>query len=112
MPARSRQHVVAALAAALVLASVAAVPVLAANLTLPTGGRVSIELLTSDATFHNTMSVVSPAVAIGSTGCTLEPFSGLPGVPVISEKSSQHGCRVDLDSDPATPGIQGFAAGT
>lgn len=30
----------------------------------------------------------------------------------MSERNSQHGCRVELDADPATPGIQPFPAGT
>jgi uncharacterized repeat protein (TIGR01451 family) len=82
------------------------------DLTLSHAGRVSIELLTSDAVFHNTLSVSSPAVAVVNSGCRLEPATGLGGVPLMSEKNSQHGCRVDLDSDPATPGLQPFAAGT
>ena len=84
----------------------------AANLTIGAAGRVSIELVGSDAAFRNTLSVVSPTVAIAVSGCKLEPALGLTGTQVLSEKTSQRGCRVDLDSDPATPGIQGFAAGT
>jgi hypothetical protein len=83
----------------------------AANLTLTVGGRVSVELLFSDAQFHNTLSVVSPGVTTTS-GCALEPATGLTGVPVLSEKVSQRGCRVELDSDAGTAGIQPFAAGT
>ncbi|HKP57467.1 MAG TPA: DUF4114 domain-containing protein [Polyangiales bacterium] len=84
----------------------------ALDLTLVQGGRVSVELLSSDAVFHNTLSVVSPATAVASTGCRLEPADGLTGTRLMSEKNSQHGCRVELDSDPATAGVQGFAAGT
>jgi len=87
-------------------------PALAANLTIANGGRVTIELISSDADFRNTLSVISPAVAIATTGCKLEPAVGLGGLHVVSEKLSQRGCRVDLDADPGTPGIQGFAAGT
>jgi hypothetical protein len=88
-------------------------PVAAANLTIPTAGRVTIELITSDATFRNTLSVISPGIAIPPVrGCQLEPSVGLTGLPVLSEKASQHGCRVDLDADPAAAGIQAFAAGT
>jgi len=36
---------------------------------------------------------------------------GLTGLKLISEKSSQHGCRVELDADPSTPGVQPFPAG-
>lgn len=81
------------------------------DLTLVTGGRVSIELLFSEADFHNTLSIVSPGVAVVATGCKLEPSNGLGGTYVLSEKTSQRGCRVDLDADPGTPGIQPFAAG-
>lgn len=84
----------------------------AADLGLAVGGRVSVELITSDADFSNTLSVISPAVAVAATGCTLEPSGGLGGVPILSEKISQRGCRVQLDANPAIDGIQGFADGT
>jgi hypothetical protein len=86
-------------------------PARGANLTLTTGGRVTVELLFSDAAFRNTLSVASPSVAAAITGCKLEPADGLSGVRILSEKASQRGCRVELDADPATPGIQGFAVG-
>ncbi len=84
----------------------------ATNLVLGASGRVTIELVGSDAAFHNTLSIMSPTAAVAFSGCRLEPAVGLTGTQVLSEKSSQRGCRVDLDSDPVTPGIQGFAAGT
>jgi uncharacterized repeat protein (TIGR01451 family) len=85
----------------------------ATDQTLTVGGRVSIELISSDAFFHNTLSLVSPAGAtIATNGCQLEPSPGLPGLKLMSEKPSQHGCRVELDADSATAGIQPFAAGT
>ncbi|HLQ45995.1 MAG TPA: DUF4114 domain-containing protein, partial [Planctomycetaceae bacterium] len=55
---------------------------------------------------------MSPSTAVAVSGCTLEPAGGLTGTLILSEKSSQRGCRVVLDSDPNTLGIQGFAAGT
>jgi len=91
---------------------VAAAPAYANDLTIPSGGRVSIELIASEAAFRNTLSIVSPAVSVALTGCGLEPATGLGGVHVVSEKLSQRGCRVELDADPATPGVQPFAAGT
>jgi Ca2+-binding RTX toxin-like protein len=93
--------------AALLLGSAGA---LGADLVLPVAGRVSMELISSDASFSNTLALVSPAAAIVSSGCQIEgtAFSGLK---LMSEKQSQHGCRVELDADPVTPGIQGFAAG-
>ena len=87
-------------------------PAAAADLTIQIAGRVTIELITSNAAFSNTLSVISPTANIAATGCNLEPAVGLGGVQVLSEKISQHGCRVDLDADPATAGIQGFAANT
>lgn len=52
---------------------------LGVDLTLTTGGRVTVELVSSDAAFHNTLSLVSPAAAIAQaqdgtvlTGCSLE----------------------------------------
>src|SRR6266508_1092787 len=87
-------------------------PAAAANLMIQIAGRVTIELITSDAAFSNTLSVISPTAGIAATGCNLEPSAGLSGVLALSEKLSQHGCRVDLDADPATTGIQGFAANT
>ena len=85
----------------------------ATDQTLAVGGRVSIELISSDAAFSNTLSLVSPTgVAIVSSGCQIEPSPELPGLKLMSEKRSQHGCRVELDADGSTAGIQPFAAGT
>lgn len=84
----------------------------ATDLTLTTGGRVSIELISSEAAFRNTLAVSAPGTAVAITGCQLEPAIGLLGTHVVSEKVSQRGCRVTLDSDPGTAGIQPFAAGT
>ena len=95
------------------LAGTYASPAAGADLTIPGGGKISIELIASDAAFRNTLSVVSPAgVAIAITGCKLEPAGGLGGIQVLSEKLSQRGCRVTLDADSATAGIQSFPAGT
>lgn len=88
------------------------VPALGEDLTLPSDGRVVIELIGSQANYRNTLSVVSPAVAIAVRGCGLEGAGGLPGVHVLSERQSQRGCRVELDADAATPGLQTFTAGT
>src|SRR3989338_4341797 len=87
-------------------------PASGANLTLTTGGRVSVELISSEAAFRNPLSVFAPAVGIAIRGCGLEPADGLGGTPLLSEKVSQRGCRVELDADPAAAGIQAFAAGT
>ncbi|HEU4836209.1 MAG TPA: DUF4114 domain-containing protein [Pyrinomonadaceae bacterium] len=85
----------------------------ATDLTLTTGGKVSIELISSDAAFSNTMSIVLPGTVVKvSSGCQLEPSPELTGVKVVSEKQSQHGCRVTLDADSGTAGIQPFLAGT
>jgi hypothetical protein len=87
-------------------------PAAGANLTLTTGGRVTIELLFSEADFRNTLSVIAPTVTVAIRGCKLEPADGLTGEHILSENISQRGCRVELDADPSTPGIQPFAAGT
>jgi uncharacterized repeat protein (TIGR01451 family) len=89
---------------------VSALPVAGSDLTLPSGGRVTVELITSDAAFRNTLAIASPAVGVAITGCKLEPATNLTGVPILSEKLSQHGCRVELDADPGNAGIQPFAA--
>ena len=83
-----------------------------ANLTLGATGRVSVELLFAGAAFRNTISLTSPGAAIAFTGCKLEPSAGLGGLIILSENNSQRGCRVDLDADPGTAGIQPFASGT
>lgn len=44
-------------------------------------------------------------------GCQLEASSGVSGLRLLSEKTSQRGCRVTLDADPATAGLQAFPAG-
>jgi Tol biopolymer transport system component len=84
----------------------------AANLVLPTGGRVSIQFISSSTDSINTLSVAAPAVSITASSCTPGAAPGLPGVPLINAKSSSPGCRVDLDADPPTPGSEPFAAGT
>ena len=93
------------------LVSLCTVSAPAADLVLPVAGRVSIELIGSQADFRNTLSVTSPSVAVAISGCLLEPAGGLGGTHVLSARPSQGGCRVELDADPATGGIQGFAAG-
>jgi uncharacterized repeat protein (TIGR01451 family) len=96
------------------LAMVAALPapLFASDLTIGTGGRVTIELIASEAAFRNTLSVVSPGIAVALRGCGLEPADGLTGTHVVSEKLSQRGCRVELDADATTGGIQAFANNT
>jgi hypothetical protein len=84
----------------------------AADLTLPVGGRVVLEMITSDAAFSNTIALKTPNTAVVTTGCEIEPSAGLTGLKLLSDKVSQRGCRVELDADAATPGIQPFAAGT
>ena len=85
----------------------------AIDLTLTEGGKVSIELISSDAAFSNTMSIISPAGIVKvSSGCHLEDSPELTGIKVVSEKQSQHGCRVTLDANAAVAGIQPFLAGT
>jgi hypothetical protein len=84
----------------------------ATDLTLPVGGFVSVELVYSEAVFSNTLALVAPAVAIERSGCETEYVTGLSGVVLGSEKPSQRGCRVVLDADPSTDGVQPFSAGT
>ena len=85
---------------------------MAANLTIPVGGKVTVQFVFSSAAFSDTLSVGSPTTAVAFSGCKVLPAAGLTGVALGSAKSSQQGCTVTLDSDPATPGVQGFAAGT
>uniref|UniRef100_Q01X81 Conserved repeat domain n=1 Tax=Solibacter usitatus (strain Ellin6076) TaxID=234267 RepID=Q01X81_SOLUE len=84
----------------------------AADLTLPVGGKVTIEFIFSDASFSNTLSLVTPSATVAITGCKLVDVSPFPGVALSSAKISQRGCRITLDSDGNTAGIQGFPAGT
>lgn len=85
----------------------------AANLSLPNGGRVFVELISSEAAFRNTLAMVSPTnVAISVTGCTLEPADNLSELKLLSEKDSQHGCRVELDADATTPEVDAFPPNT
>ncbi|MBC2712319.1 MAG: DUF4114 domain-containing protein [Desulfosarcina sp.] len=85
-------------------------PASGANLTLPTGGRVAVELINSYADYHDTLSLTSPNAAIVLTGCEVEAINALP-LELLSAKISQHGCRVELDADPSTAGVQPFNAG-
>ncbi len=84
----------------------------AEDLTLPVGGKVTIEFVFSDASFSNTLSLVMPTATIALSGCKLVPVSAFPGMSLSSAKASQRGCRITLDADGGTGGIQGFAAGT
>lgn len=97
---------------AFLVAGVVGTAALAADLTVPVAGRISIELIGSDAAYSNTLAIASPNVGIAISGCKLEPATGLTGTKILSEKLSQRGCRVDLDADPTTGGIQPFAANT
>ena len=61
-----------------------AAPVAAADLTIPGGGKISVELISSNAAFRNTLSIVQPSGAVVAvTGCKLEPANGLGGVHVL-----------------------------
>jgi uncharacterized repeat protein (TIGR01451 family) len=100
----------AALTSALALTSSSAH---AADLVTTQSGKITVEMLSSDATFHNTLSLVTPAGAVLSAqGCALESSPGLAGVRLMSEKVAVHGCRAVLDADAGTAGVQGFPAGT
>lgn len=84
----------------------------AKDLVLGAGGRVTIELITSEASFSNTLSLVGPDLAVlWARGCNLEPAMGLTGQRLMSEKTSQHGCRAELDANLHTDEIEPFAAG-
>ena len=85
--------------ALVLLVALSTAPAAASDVQFPAGGRISVELISSDAAFRNTISVVSPAgAAVAITGCKLEPAGGLGGVHVLSEKNSQHGCRLTHNS--------------
>jgi len=85
----------------------------AVDVTVGAAGRGTAELTFSDGSFRDTLAVASPAnIAIALPGCQIEATSGFGGLRALSENTPQRGYRVELDSDPATPGILGFAAGT
>jgi uncharacterized repeat protein (TIGR01451 family) len=83
----------------------------ASDLRLPRGGRVTVELLDARDSFPSTLSIAAPAVAMGASGCTAEPAGGLAGLPLVTARAAQRGCRVTLDADAAAPGIQPFPSG-
>ena len=66
------------------LVSFCGISVQAADLTLPVAGRVTIELIGSDAAFRNTLSVTSPTVGVAISGCLLEAAGGLGGTHLLS----------------------------
>ncbi|HEX7939519.1 MAG TPA: hypothetical protein VF483_11080, partial [Gemmatimonadaceae bacterium] len=77
----------------------------ASDFVTPRTGKITIELLGSDAAFSNTLSIIPPAGApwvIAVSGCTLEAANGLTGLKLVSEKAAVHGCRVVLDADGNT----------
>jgi uncharacterized repeat protein (TIGR01451 family) len=85
-----------------------------AKITLPVAGRVTIEYRSVSSAFNDTLWVSSPSgpIAVALSGCKVAPITGLRGVPLVTGNLSQPMCRVELDADPLTPGIQGFAANT
>jgi len=109
---RARTGIGVATASLAFLVSIHAPDAAGANLTIPSAGRVSVELLFSEAAFRNTLAITSPGVGVAITGCKLELADGLGGTHILSEKLSQRGCRVELDADAAMGGIQPFASGT
>lgn len=99
-------------ALSLVVLSLSSPLALSADLTLTIGGRVSVELVSSDAAFSNTLALVSPASAqVVASGCAVEG-TAFAGTKLMSEKQAQHGCRVELDANSATPEIDPFPAGS
>jgi len=87
----------------------------ASDFVMPKGGKLTIELLGSDAAFSNTLSLIPPPGApwaIAVTGCNPETADQLTGLKLVSEKAAVRGCRAVLDADVNTPGIQPFPAGT
>jgi hypothetical protein len=92
-------------------------PAAARDVTIGVEGRVSLELIGSNADFANTLSIVATtptrAIRILTSGCQVEPASGLPGLPTMSEKRARRGCRVVLDANESTQNlVEGFPAGT
>ena len=96
----------------MVLATPREVPASPTGLTLPVGGEVVVEFIGGSASELATLSLVSPAVEVPQSGCEWQTFSNLPFRPLLDNQDTQAGCRVILDADAATPGIQGFTAGT
>ncbi|MBI3250186.1 MAG: SBBP repeat-containing protein [Deltaproteobacteria bacterium] len=82
------------------------------DLTLPVGGQVVVELLSADTTAPNVLSLLSPTAAVAKSGCEQGLISGIVGTPILSAATSDRGCRVFLDADPVTAGVQKFSAGT
>jgi hypothetical protein len=83
----------------------------ATDLTLPVGGRVQIEFVSSESRAQNTLAVVNPDVATQQSDCSLEAASGLPGLDLLTDKASAPGCTVQVVSSVGTSN-QSFAAGT
>jgi len=87
----------------------------ALDFVVPTAGHVTLEYVSADSAFINTLSVAVAApqsVSVALNGCKQVPTPGLGGVQLLSATVSRSRCRVELDSDPVIPGIQGFPAGT
>ena len=75
---------------------------IAADLTLPVAGKVTIEFIFSDASFSNTLSLVTPTASIAISGCALRAHVRVFQAHALSSaKVSQRGCRITLDWFPA-----------
>jgi len=90
----------------------------AESVTLIKGGEVRLRYVDLTKVFgqtdrFNTVSIISPVVRVAESGCEVFSAPGLPGVIVMSNASNESpGCEVRLDSNPDTPEVDPFPAGT
>src|SRR5690242_4308699 len=100
-----------ALSAGFAFAAVACTA-LAADIIVPAGAHVTVEYVSASSAFVNTLAVapVDPTqpLAVAVSGCRSVPANGLDGTILLSSTASRLHCRIELDADPETPGIQGF----
>lgn len=89
------------------------------DVELTEAGRVSIDFVNMEAGYRNTVFLVQATypggrtVRLASSGCTAETPRNGQGIALVTDKYSAFGCRVTLDSNPATTNqIEAFPAGT
>ncbi len=89
------------------------------DIELTETGRVSIDFVNMEAGYRNTVFLVQATypgggtVRLASSGCKADSPQKGQGIALVTDKHSAFGCRVTLDSNPATTNqIDAFPAGT
>lgn len=96
-------------------------PLAGENITLIEPGRISLDFVSTEAQYRNTVFLVKATLSdgtqftsMGMSGCQADPLPVKAGsIGLVTNKLSAFGCRITLDSNSRTPNqIEVFPAGT